>query len=170
MMQKIHDYMIAPPDLALSVCGTQEYEAKVVILEQTGKSFLYSHFLFFFVFKAWRKMNFNNTFYIVVFPEPGVKENNRVLAQCALHLRKYNDALLINDTLQMMDAYHSLEGFYMEKALSVIDDTDVFLIKLFRGEKIKTFIGLLIWIWIICLSVQTTVLHSAYSSLIIKID
>lgn len=65
MMQKIHDYMIAPPDLALSVCGTQEYEAKVVILEQTGKSF----FVFTFpVFKAWRKMNFNNTFYIVVWP------------------------------------------------------------------------------------------------------
>ncbi|XP_008327470.1 ATP-dependent RNA helicase DHX58 [Cynoglossus semilaevis] len=101
MMQKIHDYMIAPPDLALSVCGTQEYEAKVVILEQTG-----------------------------------VKENNRVLAQCALHLRKYNDALLINDTLQMMDAYHSLEGFYIEKALSVIDDTDVFLIKLFRENRV----------------------------------
>lgn len=65
MMQKIHDYMIAPPDLALSVCGTQEYEAKVVILEQTGKSFFVVTFPFF---KAWRKMNFNNTFYIVVWP------------------------------------------------------------------------------------------------------
>ena len=65
--------------------------------------------------------------------EPGVKENNRLLAQCALHLRQYNDALLINDTLRMMDAYGSLEDFYNIKFITAIDGTDFFLLGLFQG-------------------------------------
>ncbi|KFQ21043.1 putative ATP-dependent RNA helicase DHX58, partial [Mesitornis unicolor] len=31
---------------------------------------------------------------------------------CALHLRKYNDALLINDTVRMIDAFQCLQQFY----------------------------------------------------------
>ncbi|NXB61981.1 DHX58 helicase, partial [Struthidea cinerea] len=31
---------------------------------------------------------------------------------CALHLRKYNDALLINDTVRMVDAFQCLQQFY----------------------------------------------------------
>lgn len=63
----------------------------------------------------------------------GVRENNRLLAQCAIHLREYNDALLINDTLRMMDAYSSLEEFYNTKATMAIDGTDYFLVGLFQG-------------------------------------
>ncbi|XP_044038487.1 probable ATP-dependent RNA helicase DHX58 [Siniperca chuatsi] len=100
MMQLIHEYMNLPPDLKLRECGTQEYEADVVLLEQRG-----------------------------------VKENNRLLAQCALHLRQYNDALLINDTLRMMDAYRSLKEFYITKITTAIDGTDFFLVGLFQENE-----------------------------------
>lgn len=65
----------------------------------------------------------------------GVMESNRVWAQCALHLRQYNDALLINDTLRMIDAFRSLKEFYMTKIHTAIDETDNFLLRLFRGMK-----------------------------------
>ncbi|XP_010738101.3 ATP-dependent RNA helicase DHX58 [Larimichthys crocea] len=100
MMQLIHDYMNLPPDFRLRECGTQEYEADVVILEQRG-----------------------------------VREDNRLLAQCALHLRQYNDALLINDTLRMMDAYHSLFEFYA--TTTEIDGTDLFLTGLFNENEVE---------------------------------
>ncbi|KAM7387360.1 hypothetical protein PAMA_009807 [Pampus argenteus] len=102
MMQMIHEFMIIPPDFRLSECGTQEYEADVVVLEQRG-----------------------------------VKENNRMLAQCALHLRQYNDALLINDTLRMMDAYRSLEDFYTTKIITAMDGTDFFLVGLFQENQVE---------------------------------
>lgn len=54
-------------------------------------------------------------------------------AQCARHLRKYNDALLINDTLRMIDAFCSLDEFYSEKAKKAFDETDHFLLALFQG-------------------------------------
>jgi hypothetical protein len=63
-----------------------------------------------------------------------VKQGKRLLAQCALHLRQYNNALLINDTLRMEDAYKSLGDFYATKANTAIDKTDRFLIELFRSE------------------------------------
>lgn len=63
----------------------------------------------------------------------GVKENNRQWAQCALHLREYNNALLINDTLRMIDAFSSLDDFYRSRANTEIDVTDLFLKELFRG-------------------------------------
>uniref|UniRef100_A0A3B3CTK0 RNA helicase n=1 Tax=Oryzias melastigma TaxID=30732 RepID=A0A3B3CTK0_ORYME len=94
MMKQIHEFMNLPHDVRLRECGTQEYEADVVILEQR------------------------------------VRENNRLVAQCALHLRQYNDALLINDTLRMMDAYRSLEDFYAEK--TPMDEIDVSLLGLFK--------------------------------------
>ncbi|NXB46128.1 DHX58 helicase, partial [Leucopsar rothschildi] len=39
---------------------------------------------------------------------------------CAVHLRKYNDALLINDTVRMVDAFQCLQQFYSTER----DDTD----------------------------------------------
>ncbi|KAG7220669.1 hypothetical protein INR49_017930 [Caranx melampygus] len=102
MMEMIHGYMNLPPDFNLRECGTQEYEADVVILEQRG-----------------------------------VREDNRLLAQCALHLRQYNDALLVNDTLRMMDAYRSLEDFYSKKADTAIDGTDLFLVGLFQENQVE---------------------------------
>ncbi|XP_035472470.1 probable ATP-dependent RNA helicase DHX58 [Scophthalmus maximus] len=100
MMHAIHEYMNLPSDFPLRECGTQEYEADVVILEQRG-----------------------------------VREDNRRLAQCALHLRKYNDALLVNDTLRMMDAYGSLDDFYATKSTAAIDGTDHFLVGLFHDNQ-----------------------------------
>lgn len=37
MMQKIHDFIDLPDDITLRECGTQEYEADVVILERQGE-------------------------------------------------------------------------------------------------------------------------------------
>lgn len=100
MMQMIHEFMTLPHDFRLRQCGTQEYEADVVLLEQRG-----------------------------------VKDGNRVLAQCALHLRQYNDALLINDTLRMIDAYRSLKDFYSTKV--AMDGTDFFLVGLFQENQVE---------------------------------
>ncbi|XP_042247911.1 probable ATP-dependent RNA helicase DHX58 [Thunnus maccoyii] len=99
MMQSIHEFMTLPHDFRLRQCGTQEYEADVVLLEKRG-----------------------------------VKDDNRVLAQCALHLRQYNDALLINDTLRMIDAYRSLKDFY--GTTTTMDGTD-FLVTLFQENRVK---------------------------------
>uniref|UniRef100_A0A674CXM7 RNA helicase n=1 Tax=Salmo trutta TaxID=8032 RepID=A0A674CXM7_SALTR len=49
---------------------------------------------------------------VVILEKKGVTDRNRLLAQCALHLRQYNDALLINDTVRMVDAFRVLESYY----------------------------------------------------------
>lgn len=74
----------------------------------------------------------------------GVIESNRLLAQCALHLRQYNDALLINDTLRMTDAYRSLEDFYNTKFNTEIDGTDFFLVGLFQGRNPEILVSTLL--------------------------
>ncbi|XP_053195286.1 ATP-dependent RNA helicase DHX58-like [Scomber japonicus] len=74
---------------------------------------------------------------VITLGRRGEKEQNRILAQCALHLREYNDALLINDTLRMMDAYRSLEDFYDTKTDNSIDETDDFLVGLFQENQVK---------------------------------
>ncbi|XP_076607729.1 ATP-dependent RNA helicase DHX58 [Chaetodon auriga] len=102
MMLQIHEFMNPPPDFRLRECGTQEYEADVVVLEQRG-----------------------------------VREGNRLLAESARHLRQYNDALLINDTLRMMDAYSSLEEFYDTKFGTEFDGTDFFLVGLFQENQVE---------------------------------
>lgn len=66
-----------------------------------------------------------------------------MLRQCALHLREYNDALLTNDTLRMMDAYCSLEEFYRDKSARAIDGTDYFLLGLFQGRRDQRFFACL---------------------------
>lgn len=55
------------------------------------------------------------------------KEGNRKDRLCAEHLRKYNEALQINDTIRMIDAYNHLETFYKdekEKKFAVLYDSD----------------------------------------------
>ncbi|KAM9843408.1 ATP-dependent RNA helicase DHX58 [Aulostomus maculatus] len=74
---------------------------------------------------------------VVALQKHGIKEHNRLLQQCAIHLREYNDALLINDTLRMMDAYNSLEDFYRTKFVSAIDGTDYFLVGLFQENQVE---------------------------------
>uniref|UniRef100_A0A665SXB8 RNA helicase n=1 Tax=Echeneis naucrates TaxID=173247 RepID=A0A665SXB8_ECHNA len=74
---------------------------------------------------------------VVDLEKRGVKDDNRCLAQCALHLRQYNDALLINDTLRMMDAYDSLKEFYDKISTKAIDGTDLFLLGLFQENQVE---------------------------------
>ncbi|KAM7104938.1 interferon-induced helicase C domain-containing protein 1 [Molossus nigricans] len=53
------------------------------------------------------------------------REGNRKDRLCAEHLRKYNEALQINDTIRMIDAYNHLETFYndeKEKKMAVLED------------------------------------------------
>lgn len=53
------------------------------------------------------------------------REGNRKDRLCAEHLRKYNEALQINDTIRMIDAYNHLETFYndeKEKKFAILDD------------------------------------------------
>lgn len=61
---------------------------------------------------------------------------NRALSQCAIHLRKYNDALLINATVRMVDALRVLEEFYSSREGVALDGTDLFLSGLFQGQSI----------------------------------
>ncbi|NXH18558.1 IFIH1 protein, partial [Bucco capensis] len=78
------------------------------------------------------------------------KEEKRKERVCAEHLKKYNDALQINDTIRMVDAYHHLNNFYKEEkskktvrsdddddepGVSKQDETDEFLIGLFHAKK-----------------------------------
>ncbi|NXW58921.1 IFIH1 protein, partial [Eurystomus gularis] len=79
------------------------------------------------------------------------KEEKRKERVCAEHLKKYNDALQINDTIRMVDAYNHLNNFYKEEksrktvrsdddeddepAVSKQDETDAFLIGLFHAKK-----------------------------------
>uniref|UniRef100_A0A8C6WGH5 RNA helicase n=1 Tax=Neogobius melanostomus TaxID=47308 RepID=A0A8C6WGH5_9GOBI len=72
---------------------------------------------------------------VVELEKRGVSENNRVMARCALHLRQYNDALLINDTLRMIDAYNSLRDFYANT--TAMDGTDFFLVGLFEENQVE---------------------------------
>lgn len=53
------------------------------------------------------------------------REGNRKDRVCAEHLRKYNEALQINDTIRTIDAYNHLEAFYndeKEKKFAVQED------------------------------------------------
>lgn len=50
MMHLIHDFMNLPEELQLRECGTQEYEADVVILERHGKIKATSYVVLIFSF------------------------------------------------------------------------------------------------------------------------
>ncbi|NXI47394.1 IFIH1 protein, partial [Galbula dea] len=80
------------------------------------------------------------------------KEEKRKERVCAEHLKKYNDALQINDTIRMIDAYNHLNNFYKEekskktvrsddddddaeREISKQDETDEFLMGLFHAKK-----------------------------------
>ncbi|NWR42929.1 DHX58 helicase, partial [Regulus satrapa] len=53
---------------------------------------------------------------------------------CALHLRKYNDALLINDTVRMVDAFRCLQEFYSAER-DEEDPTERFLTATFESNR-----------------------------------
>uniref|UniRef100_UPI00358DF329 ATP-dependent RNA helicase DHX58-like isoform X2 n=1 Tax=Myxine glutinosa TaxID=7769 RepID=UPI00358DF329 len=73
---------------------------------------------------------------IVGLEKEGVEKANRHVQMCARHLRKYNDVLLINDTVRQVDAYKYLESFYEDESTKeMLDDTDNFLAKVFAEHK-----------------------------------
>ncbi|KAF7697889.1 probable ATP-dependent RNA helicase DHX58 [Silurus meridionalis] len=74
---------------------------------------------------------------VVELEKKGVSEKNRLLSRCALHLRKFNDALLINDTVRMVDALRLLEEFYSKETTNVLDVTDEFLTGLFNENRVE---------------------------------
>ncbi|NXG19894.1 DHX58 helicase, partial [Grallaria varia] len=53
---------------------------------------------------------------------------------CALHLRRYNDALLINDTVRMVDAFQYLQQFYSTER-DTKDPTEQFLTATFEENR-----------------------------------
>ncbi|NXB41153.1 DHX58 helicase, partial [Eulacestoma nigropectus] len=53
---------------------------------------------------------------------------------CALHLRKYNDALLINDSVRMVDAFQCLQQFYSAER-DEKDPTEQFLTATFEENR-----------------------------------
>ncbi|XP_021388552.1 ATP-dependent RNA helicase DHX58 isoform X1 [Lonchura striata] len=61
---------------------------------------------------------------------------------CALHLRKYNDALLINDTVRMVDAFQCLQQFYSAER-DKNNPTEQFLTATFEEnrEKLQALAG-----------------------------
>ncbi|XP_075036849.1 interferon-induced helicase C domain-containing protein 1 isoform X2 [Mixophyes fleayi] len=87
--------------------------------------------------------------WVVQTDKSAAKEGNRKQHVCAQHLKKYNDALQISDTIRMNDALIHLQSFYTEekkKSILVtesddasvspkIDETDKFLIDLFYEHK-----------------------------------
>ncbi|NWX93708.1 DHX58 helicase, partial [Nothoprocta pentlandii] len=55
---------------------------------------------------------------------------------CALHLRRYNDALLVNDAVRMIDAFQCLSEFYrVERDLK--DPTELFLAAVFADNRTR---------------------------------
>ncbi|KAM3923637.1 ATP-dependent RNA helicase DHX58 [Leptodactylus fuscus] len=73
---------------------------------------------------------------VVLMEKDGAETSNRRKRTCAIHLRKYNDALFLHDTVRMKDAYEFLEEYYiMEKFVKQSrDETDVFLYELFNDN------------------------------------
>ncbi|XP_051994856.1 ATP-dependent RNA helicase DHX58-like [Xyrauchen texanus] len=74
---------------------------------------------------------------VVELEKIGVQKENRLIAQCALHLREYNDALLINDTVRMVDAFRVLSEFYNSRQHNLLDGTDFFLQGLFEENRVE---------------------------------
>ncbi|CAI9561910.1 unnamed protein product [Staurois parvus] len=73
---------------------------------------------------------------VVEMEKEGAVKADRKKRTCALHLRKYNDALLIHDTVRMQDAYDLLDMFYIEEKFikNTNDPIDVFLCQLFNAN------------------------------------
>ncbi|XP_003795191.1 interferon-induced helicase C domain-containing protein 1 [Otolemur garnettii] len=65
--------------------------------------------------------------WVIQMEKEAAREGNRKDRVCAEHLRKYNEALQINDTIRMIDAYNHLETFYndvKEKKFAAQEDSD----------------------------------------------
>ncbi|XP_061494720.1 ATP-dependent RNA helicase DHX58 isoform X2 [Rhineura floridana] len=75
---------------------------------------------------------------IVELEKEGAKNFCQKTRVCALHLRKYNSALLINDTVRMIDAFKHLNEFYLlENATKVLQNpAECYLVQIFERNKV----------------------------------
>nr|DBA27972.1 TPA: hypothetical protein GDO54_008406 [Pyxicephalus adspersus] len=92
--------------------------------------------------KNFIKTDFGTQIYeqkVVEMEKEGAVQGDRKIRTCALHLRKYNDALFIHDTVRMVDAYDFLNMFYIEERFikNSKNPTDVFLWRLFNDNSDK---------------------------------
>uniref|UniRef100_A0A098LZ73 RNA helicase n=1 Tax=Hypsiglena sp. JMG-2014 TaxID=1550645 RepID=A0A098LZ73_9SAUR len=69
----------------------------------------------------------------------GAKECCQKTRVCALHLRKYNDALMINETVRMIDAFNMLDEFYqVERATKKLTQkSEHYLFQLFDENRLS---------------------------------
>ncbi|XP_062991041.1 ATP-dependent RNA helicase DHX58 [Elgaria multicarinata webbii] len=74
---------------------------------------------------------------IVELEKEGAKGFCQKTRVCALHLRKYNDALLINDTVRMIDAFKTLDEFYqLQHVTKVLDHpAERYLVQIFDRNR-----------------------------------
>ncbi|KAM6238635.1 ATP-dependent RNA helicase DHX58 [Porphyrio hochstetteri] len=81
--------------------------------------------------------NFGTQIYeqrIVELEKRAAETFSRQTRVCTLHLRKYNDALLINDTVRMIDAFQWLQQFYTAQR-DMNDPTEQFLTTMFEENR-----------------------------------
>ncbi|KAG8446668.1 hypothetical protein GDO86_014209 [Hymenochirus boettgeri] len=76
---------------------------------------------------------------IVELEKEGAMESNRMKRTCALHLRKYNDSLLIHDTVTMLDAFEHLDEFYQQEKIirDLSDPTEAYLCQLYDYNRAR---------------------------------
>ncbi|KAM6436782.1 ATP-dependent RNA helicase DHX58 isoform 2-T5 [Liasis olivaceus] len=76
---------------------------------------------------------------IVELEKEGAKEFCQKTRVCALHLRKYNDALLTNETVRMIDAFNILDTFYqLECATKMLTQTsEKYLVQIFNENRLS---------------------------------
>ncbi|XP_025032771.1 probable ATP-dependent RNA helicase DHX58 isoform X2 [Python bivittatus] len=76
---------------------------------------------------------------IVELEKEGAKEFCQKTRVCALHLRKYNDALLTNETVRMIDAFNILDKFYqLECATKMLTQTsEKYLVQIFNENRLS---------------------------------
>ncbi|XP_061873733.1 ATP-dependent RNA helicase DHX58 [Colius striatus] len=74
--------------------------------------------------------------YIVDLEKRAAETFSRRTRVCALHLRRYNDALLINDAVRMSDAFRCLQQFY-DTERDMKDPTERFLAATFEENREK---------------------------------
>ncbi|NXD65757.1 DHX58 helicase, partial [Eolophus roseicapillus] len=123
VMEQIQKYMEIP-NLPQDF-GTQVYEQRIVELENRGEV----------VRVRWHRAGGTGPGCDRgARPSPAAEMLCRQTRVCALHLRKYNDALLINDTVRMLDAFQCLQQFY-DTQKDTKDPTEQFLSATFEENR-----------------------------------
>lgn len=74
---------------------------------------------------------------VVELEKEGATKGDRKIRVCAIHLRKYNDSLMINDTARMIDALNYLDEFFSkEKQTKLLqDEHDRFVFQVYEENQ-----------------------------------